>query len=115
MGVTFNETFKVACAWIAHISENDNVLLQAMAEKGDTVDRLQVVMSYEYGFLVSVWHWHGLDEDPVAGADMDRKLLVAGFSEAYINLCRIAGRQRFKYLNLDRDAESVDDVPEFQW
>ena len=103
----------------SHVTAGDNDLLRdGMAirtEHGgnDAYESLEMdlptgyAMPYFGGWLIRVM----LEEDPDAPA----LLAEIGFSQAFLNLlalCRVRG---FGYLRLDRDGDTIEGLPTFDW
>lgn len=100
--------FKVADVSTLHISGEDAVILKKHAGAGHE-EHPQVILEYEYGFMVSTWH---SEEDLPNFKD---KLTKLGHTPEYVSLvlrCNIGG---YKWLNLDCDGEDYDDLPVFEW
>ena len=87
----------------AHIAEEDNDLLCSRESRWDGEKPLHITHApAEYGYFV----WTGTH------ANLVRE---SGFSSAFLAVLEYARDRGCRYLYLDRDGESVDDLPTFNW
>lgn len=104
---------KVFEASSCHITGEDDKLL-----KRDTTG---TVSAYEikgggilYGFLI----YTSLEENSSiveSGIPDEASMKAEGFSDAFINLLKLAKKSGCKFLQLDCDGVEYDDLPKFEW
>lgn len=82
-----------------HITSNDNKLLTENAD-----DCPVTYYKYEYGYLVFV-----------PEQDEGKAALDFGFSKEFVSLLEIARKNQCKYLQLDSDGITYEDLPTFDW
>lgn len=101
MGFNIERNF-VACT--SHITEQDDGLLsRSSASGGDP----WVTYPLPYGYLVVV-----ATEDPEVRAKQSREM---GYSEAFLNLVKLAQAEGCKFLLLDRDGDEYAGLPRHDW
>lgn len=90
----------------AHITKSDNtLLLEAMDDPQAPV----IVYKYAEGYFIYV----PTETDAFIGGTEKEK--AYGFSDAFINLLKVAASLGCKYLQLDADAMEYEDLPTFDW
>ena len=105
---------KVFEASTGHITKEDDKLLRR--------DDVGSVCTYDikggkilYGYLV----FTGLENNSSIKEEIATEELEAmkadGFSDAFINLLKIARAKGCKFLQLDGDGVSYEDLPTFEW
>lgn len=104
---------KVFEASTSHITQKDDQLLKR--------ENLCTVSAYEikgggilYGFLV----YTSLEENSSiveSGIPDEAALKAEGFSDAFINLLKLAKKNGCKFLQLDCDGVEYEDLPKFNW
>jgi hypothetical protein len=87
-----------------HISQEDDVLLTDEAETNLTPDL--VVYKYEYGYLIYI-------SDPLD--ELIEGRIKKNYTEAFVNLLKLAKEQKCSYLKLDCDGQIYDNLPTFDW
>lgn len=94
---------KVLVLSTGHMLKSDSELL-------DKEDRPSLVAyPYDYGHYI----WVGIDDDSFE--NNFEGAIADGFSEAFLNLLRLAHRMNCPYLKLDCDGPIMDDLPKFDW
>lgn len=98
---------KVLDCSTAHITNNDNNLLKEASEAPkDSVNQNPIIAhEYEYGFLVYV------PEDK----DIRESALKYGYSKEFTNLIDKARELDCKYLQLDSDGVTYNNIFRFNW
>lgn len=104
---------KVFEASSCHITKKDDQLLK----RHDT----GTVSAYEmrgsgilYGFLI----YTSLEENSSiveSGIPDEAAIKAEGFSDAFINLLKLAKKNGCKFLQLDCDGVEYEDLPKFEW
>lgn len=95
--------FKCFEASTGHISLEDDQLLKMATER----DPLGVYV-YEYGYFIYTGAGEYTDEEFTA-------VKAAGYSDALINLIKLAVQNDCKFLCLDADGFVYEDLPKFDW
>jgi len=89
-----------------HITESDNEIL-LNAEDCPLATYKMVGGEISYGHMI----YTGLDDDFFSPDD----LKTAGISEALISLLNFARENNCKFLHVDEDGETYEDLPAFDW
>lgn len=95
-----------------HITQQDNTLLLGLRGDTSTLDGSLFpirVIPHTYGW------WVNVTSEPGELDEYIRELTAAGMSEAFCTLLRYARERECWWINLDRDAEELDDLPTFDW
>jgi hypothetical protein len=95
------DTYKVMDCSTGHVTNED---INDLLERDDCP-----VCSYSYDAGVFVY----ISSSDHAGQLAEMRAF--GFSEAFINLIKIAKENDCKFLNLDCDARRYDDLETFDW
>jgi hypothetical protein len=95
--------FKCFEASTAHISVEDNELLKRPTDRD-----IFAVYTYDYGYFIYTGAGEYTDDEFTAAKN-------AGYSDALINLIKLAAKNDCKFLNLDADGFVYDDLPPFDW
>ena len=98
--------FKSLDASTAHISKSDNELLRLNSLEKPVKGDFQCVHGHLFGYFVYATNLT-LEEK--------RVLYVAGYSKEYIELLGKATKLDCKFLALDGDGITYDDLPAFDW
>lgn len=106
-----------------HITQADSEKLAQDAREGDTTARRDglplaqgakvppfIVYEYAEGFRV----WTGFDDEEYL-KDTLKEGREAGYSEALLNLIKVASDNECRFLLLDRDGQNYEQFPEFDW
>ena len=92
----------------AHITAEDNRrLLEAIGDPQAPV----IVYKYAEGYFIYV----PTETDAFIGGTEKETIKAYGFSDAFINLLKVAADLGCKYLQLDSDAMEYEDLPTFEW
>ena len=119
---------KVLVLSTGHIKKQDNDLLLAFVERvntlpheeryrlnGNLVEDSLDVLGYEFGFLLPA-HQHCCEaRAPEEIAEFEQALVDYGFSTAFVALIRFAAELECKWLQLDADADVLEQLPRFTW
>lgn len=92
-----------------HVTAADAELLEAAARSAGCE---LIVHQYEEGFFVHCGV--GGDDDVTSGA-LSQGARLAGWSEDFCGLLRLAVASGCKWLNLDRDGPAYADLPRHEW
>jgi hypothetical protein len=96
---------KVLVISTAHVSYDDKVMLEDLAE---TKPKARI-FDTEYGFIIKVYPKSEYTEED------DQKLRDDGMSEAFIDLLKFCRKHDCPLLHLDCDADTIEDLPTFDW
>ena len=98
------KSFKMLDMSTGHLEQTDCELLESEGSSGS--DQLPVsAVQYEEGFYVNLAN--------VDLANMDRDW--AKFSHHFQRVLRLAKEAGFDFINFDRDGETYEDLPRFDW
>lgn len=87
-----------------HITKKDNRLLRAAIKGVDTNPVTAYI--YEYGYLVYV---------PKKDDGLNKACIKEGYSMEFLTLLNKARELKCKYVQLDGDSTTYDDLPTFDW
>lgn len=93
----------------AHMTKEDNQLLTDLCQtlRNDAVKPV-IVDSYKYGYWV-----HVPEADNMA--EYAKDAAGAGFSEAFVNLLKLACVRGYSVIRFDRDGQYAEGIPSFDW
>lgn len=109
---------KVCVLSTKYITPTDGTLLDV--QESERFSNLPRVETHEYGWLVFVssepevryGHAEAMRNNPAGFSDDGPSVRM---SDAFVRLYLEAGMQGFHIIDLDRDGEEVDGLPEFEW
>jgi hypothetical protein len=96
-----------------HITREDNELLRAWAKlepEESTHSSPYRTIAHAYGYFV---HVHLLR--PSERREYEREARRQGISEAFLRLQEYARKHSCWWINLDRDADTIDSLPTHEW
>jgi len=99
----------------AHITEQDNNMLQTCEPAGEGVCIDVISYSYEYGFWVLFPDLRPQHRGYNSFEDLLRILRQQGFSEGFLECCRLAHSLRLTGFRLDTDGSEIDGLPIYDW
>ena len=100
---------KIFEACMSHIAYKDETLLKRSSGQSEDIihNPTLVIYPFEYGYFIVV-DW----ADANSKADYIR-LEKEGYSKEFINLIKIARKNKVKFLQLDGDGIEYEDLPTF--
>jgi hypothetical protein len=99
----------------AHVTQADMNLMadEAVANLDQDGPGAAVpVAVYPYGAILFVLHYH---DEPEEREQHLEEVRQAGYSEAVVELIKLAWELDVDMIRLDRDAETRDDLATFEW
>ena len=110
-GLTMNMIAKMFECSTAHITLPDNNVLEKYQDFANNymLEEMRVI-PHEYGWIINT----GIHSEEDSYPDNCKKIKQA-FSKTFLNLIKYAREQGCAWINLDRDAETTDDLPRFEW
>lgn len=109
--------YRYACVSTSHITEQDNLLLGAVAERYE--NRVATVPHTVHSYIYGYWIYVGnLDPNTVTAEEIENELegiRDAGYSEAFVALLREVGGAGRTFLRLDADGDVIDGLETFCW
>lgn len=100
---------RMAEACTSNVTQGDCELLDRWDEDSEGQRPLVWYQKPGYGWFV---HVNDLHKEK---AIFTKEAKAYGFSKAFITLVLAASKQGFSWVDIDRDAEPVDGLPEFDW
>jgi len=98
---------RVAVLSTGHVTKEDCEKLDQDFQRSEHA--LIVYVKDEYGF------WVYVPSDQAVFAETHQNAQQAGYSEAFLHIFTLARNQGCIWLMLDRDAEQIDGLPQFDW
>lgn len=97
-----------------HVPEADGRLMDDIQSRFDASfkrDNPFIESADEYGIMVKI----NLNEETDGFARTMDCLAAMGFSSIFTGIVYLARSQGAKYLRLDRDADTIEGLPQFEW
>lgn len=97
----------------AHLTEQDNAILTAIADGGADVAVVRFAR-HEYGYILFI-PLVDSEELPERRRDEAMKAKMLGMSTEFVELIQYARGKECRIVNIDRDADAEGDLPTFEW